>query len=200
MRRTAALAAAAALALSGCSGAGSSDADGPGGAGGGDEAFVPGDGSITFREVGERTDAPAVEASTLDGGTLSLAELEGDVVVLNFWASWCAPCRAEADDLERVAEQTADEGVQVVGVNIRDRRTAAESFVRTQGVGYPNLVDERGEITVAFSDLRPAAVPTTIVVDRQGRLAARVLGGVTDEQLLPVVRRVAEEPADGTTA
>ncbi|NXY95159.1 TlpA family protein disulfide reductase, partial [Streptomyces sp. BR123] len=144
-----------------------------------------------------RQDAPALAGEDLDGNRVGLAELRGHVVVLNVWGSWCGPCRAEADDLERLSRRTRAGGVRFLGINTRDRdRAAARSFVRAHDVTFPSLHDPEGELLLRFPPavLDPQAVPSTLVIDRQGRIAAGIGGAVTDEQLRPLLTRVMEEP------
>ncbi|WP_198671435.1 TlpA family protein disulfide reductase, partial [Desertihabitans aurantiacus] len=161
---------------------------------GGEDGFVSGDGQITAVAPDERDPAPAVSGATVGGGEqLDLASFRGRVVVLNVWASWCAPCRAEAPDLVRAAERTSDVA-QFVGINVKEENPAAEeAFLRAMEVTYPNLDDPTGEIQLAFADtLPPAAIPSTLVVDAEGRVAARVLGPVTETTLVDLVTDVAE--------
>lgn len=145
--------------------------------------------------VEDRTPAPVLSGETLEGEPLDLADYEGDVVVLNFWASWCAPCRAEAANLVAVAEATADEGVSFIGVNIKDDRNAALAFERKQEVPYPSLHDQPGVSLTRFSKLVPQVPPTTLLLDREGRIAGRFIGGVTESELLGPVQVLAREQA-----
>lgn len=129
---------------------------------------------------GKRLPAPKLEGTTLDGASLSLSDLTGKVVVINVWGSWCAPCRAETPDLVRLANETADRAVRFVGINTRDNRDAAKAFVRNFNVPYPSVRDNNGEVLLAFRDTIPTTVvPTTVVIDRQGQVAARVIGPVS---------------------
>lgn len=128
----------------------------------------------------ERVPAPKLEGTTLDGEPFALSQLAGDIVVINVWGSWCAPCRAETPDLVRVANAEASRGVSFVGINTRDQPDAAKAFVRANKVTYPSVVDHNGEVLLALRDTIPTtAVPTSVVVDRQGRVAARIIGPVT---------------------
>lgn len=123
---------------------------------------------------------PDFELTLLDGSSLALADMRGQVVVLNFWASWCAPCRREARDLQKVWETYQDQGVAFVGVTYHDAQDASAAFVEEYGITYPNGVDEMGRISDAFG---VTAVPETYVIDRQGRLAWFQIGEVGAEEL-----------------
>ena len=171
-----------------------------GAAGGGSDAgeglgYISGSGSLTSVPADEREEPTAVSGVTLDDEPFDVADLRGEVVVLNFWASWCPPCRAEAAALESVAGATASDGVQFVGVNVKDKKSSALAFQRAQETPYPSVYDQPGRVALAFRGvLPPNALPSTLVLDREGRVAARFLGAVTSEQLLPVVQAVAAEP------
>ncbi len=184
----AALTAVALLALTGCSSGSSSEATGT--------SFVAGDGSIVILDPAERVAAPNLIGATLDGQQLSSAGLAGDVLVVNVWASWCAPCRSEAPSLERLSKEFADQGVSFIGLNTRDSDTSARSFVERFGITYPNVIDRDGVLQLGFRDsLPPRAIPSTLVIDRSGRVAARVLGAVSESSLRGVIEAVADEKA-----
>lgn len=158
-----------------------------GGAGGG--------GSPTMREYprGERPAAPPIAGELLDGGRLDLAALRGDVVVVNIWASWCGPCRAETDDLEQVHQDTRELGVRFVGVNIRDDRDKAVQFLADR-VSYPSIFDPGFEIGLGFRDPpAPIGPPATLVIDRSGAVAVAVYRQVGPVELAQAVTRVAGE-------
>lgn len=140
----------------------------------------------------ERTAVPDVSGTTLNGERLSLDDYRGDVVVLNFWASWCAPCRDEIPALQKLRQQVTDQGVRLVGVNTKDSKPNAEAFVRNFDMSYPSLYDQPGEVALAFrGTVPPSALPSTIVIDRQGRVAGRILGEASYTQLESMVQRVA---------
>ena len=143
--------------------------------------------------VGDRQQAPALSGTTLDGEPLDVADLRGQVVVLNFWASWCAPCRAEAATLNEVAARTADEGVRFVGVNVKDEAGPARAFERNQSVSYPSLHDQPGRLLLQFRRSVPQTPPTTLVLDREGRIAAFFAGAVRLSDLLGPVEQIAAE-------
>lgn len=178
-----------ALALSGCSSTSARESESQ-------TSFVAGDGSITVLDPGARQPAPLIEGTTLEGGRYSSADHLGGVQVVNVWASWCAPCRAEAPDLVAVAGEYADRDVQFVGLNTRDSDTAARAFVERFGIEYPNVIDRDGVIQLGFRDtLPPQAIPSTVVLDRKGRVAARILGIVSPASLRGVLDELLAERA-----
>lgn len=175
--------------LAGCSGESRDD--------GGFTFVAPGGQTrITYPEA-ERRPLAAVAGDSLlqPGQELSSRQFAGRVVVVNIWGSWCGPCRGEADALEQVAEASAPRGVQLLGVDVRDDRDAAADFVRDRGVSYPSVFDPPGRSLLALRGYPRNAVPSTIVLDRQHRVAAVFLTAVLAEDLQPVVDRVAAEPA-----
>jgi thiol-disulfide isomerase/thioredoxin len=178
----------AAVVLTGCAGTQSS-----GQPESGDTRFIPGDGKIQIFEAAERKAAPAVEGQSLDGTTAGLTK--DKVVVLNFWASWCAPCRAEGPILKDVAARTKPSGVEFLGVNFKDQKTAALAYDRAMQPGYPSIHDQQGQVLLGFQGtVPPAAIPSTLIIDRNGKIAARALGGVKYQALLDAVTKVSSEP------
>jgi thiol-disulfide isomerase/thioredoxin len=172
----------------GTTGSGEAAADGPG--------YISGSGTLTTVALEERGAPAEVRGETLEGDGLDLADFRGDVVVLNFWASWCPPCRAEAGNLQRAYEASQAAGVEFVGVNVKDKRANAISFERAQGTTYPSIYDQPGAVALRFRGLLPPdALPSTLVLDREGRVAARFLGGVTEAQLQTVIDDVVAESA-----
>ncbi|MFF4774560.1 TlpA family protein disulfide reductase [Microtetraspora fusca] len=158
----------------------------------GDTRFVPGDGKVQVFDAASRTTAPAVEGTTLDGATEKLGN--GKVYVLNFWASWCAPCRAEGPVLKDIATKTKDKGVQFLGVNFKDQKAAAQAYDRSLQPGYPSIFDQAGRVLLSFQGtVPPAAIPSTLIIDGQGRIAARALGAVKYNDLLAAIDKVTDE-------
>ncbi|GAA3395488.1 TlpA family protein disulfide reductase [Cryptosporangium minutisporangium] len=160
---------------------------------GGSQRFVAGSGASTVYAVDDRASAPDISGELLDGEQFRLSEARGDVVVLNFWGSWCAPCRAEADDLERVYTATKASGVRFVGVNVKDTRSRAAAFDVNFKITYPSLFDQAGRVALQLKAAPPNAIPATIVIDREGRIAAVFRKGLLDDELQPVVGRIAAE-------
>lgn len=149
--------------------------------------YIAGDGSVTEIPPQNRGAGIVFSGTTIDDQPLSSADLLGSVVVVNFWYAGCAPCRAEAPDLQAVyeAETTAGRPVTFVGVNVRDQAATAMSFNTTFGITYPTVTDQLGSIQLAFaSNVPPNAVPTTLILDAQGRVAARVLGAIAEPSIL----------------
>ena len=176
---------AAVLVLAGCSADPATDA-----------GFVSGDGSVTILDPDTRTQAPEVSGVDLDGNPLSTADFPGEIIVLNVWASWCAPCRAEAPALEEVATEYVDQGVQLIGLNTRDSEASAQGFIKNYGVSFPSIVDTDGRLQLLFNEtLPPQAIPSTIVIDHNGMVAARALGAVDASTLRGIVDQLQQESA-----
>ncbi len=159
-----------------------------------EQGYVSGDGTTTIVAEADRVPAPALTGTTLDGEPFALADHLGEVVVLNVWASWCAPCRAEAADLQAVWAQSEDQGVQFVGLNTRDSEAAAQAFVDRFEITYPNVVDTDGSLQLQFHEtLPPQAIPSTLIVDQQGRVAGRAIGEVDRSRLLGMIEPILAE-------
>jgi thiol-disulfide isomerase/thioredoxin len=158
-----------------------------------------GAGVLTTYAVGHRKVAPQVSGTDLDGHPMTLSSYAGKVIVLNFWASWCPPCRSEAPALEQVYTDTRASGVQFVGVDIRENGASdGTNFVTTHHIDYPSFSDQSSRIALEFRKTGVESPPTTIIIDRQGRIAARGLGEMTYSQLLSVVQQVAAQPVATT--
>ena len=188
-RRTPLLLAAVCWLLAACSGGGTGAPASP------DVAPPPGATSSGLIPVEKRVSAPTLRGELVAGGSLDAGALSGKVLVLNFWASWCAPCIAEAKNLTEVANATKASGVEFVGVDIKDEKAAALRHEKRFAVPYPSIYDERGATLLRFRTLVPQSPPTTILVDRKGRIAARIIQGVTVDELMAPLQRLLAEPA-----
>jgi peroxiredoxin len=152
---------------------------------GSNKNYIAGDGSVTEITLDNRGDVITFSGTTESGETVSSADYLGNVLVVNFWYAGCAPCRAEAPDLEQVYNETSPQGVNFLGVNVRDQAATIDSFNQRFGITYQSIIDQDGQAQLAFAaQVPPNAVPTTLVLDAQGRVAARILGQLTDPSIL----------------
>jgi peroxiredoxin len=147
-------------------------------------------GVITCRPD-QRPTARDVTGRLLDGGAYDVAADRGKVVVVNFWGSWCSPCRAEAADLQKTYAATKSQGVTFLGVNSRDDRDAAKAFERGR-VTYPSIYDPDARVALSF-DVTQVSTPSTLILDRQGRIAVALRRSTTVTELRPLVEQVATE-------
>jgi thiol-disulfide isomerase/thioredoxin len=136
----------------------------------------------------DRSPAPAISGDLLGGGSYDLATKLGKVVVVNFWGSWCAPCRAEADDLEAVHKDRPE--VEFLGINVRDERDKAIAFAEGRS-SYPSIFDPPGRQALKFSDVPPNVIPATIIIDQQGKIAIVIRKAVLKQDLALMVAEVA---------
>ncbi|MFC4783116.1 TlpA family protein disulfide reductase [Nocardioides sp. MAHUQ-72] len=188
-RAAAAVALACLLAVTGCSSL----------SGTGDQGFVTSDGSVEEVAVADRGDPVTLSGTDLDGKDLDLESFRGTPVVAVVWGSWCTPCRAEAPDVVAAADELGDKA-QFVGINIRDGSTEqAKSFVRRFDVPYPSFSSPDGKALLAFQGtLTPNSIPSFVVLDQEGRVAASIIGQLPSKTtLVEVVKDVSEESVDG---
>ncbi|MFM9631778.1 MULTISPECIES: TlpA family protein disulfide reductase [Streptomyces] len=186
---SAAVAVATALLLSACTSGGVSG-------GGGDTNFIMGKDGISTAEKGKRDPAPDLSGKTIDNKQLAVSSFMGKVVVLNVWGSWCAPCRAEAPNFQKVSTDLKAQGVQFVGINVADaKESSALAFEKTYGVTYPSLYDPSSKLMLRFKKgtLNLQAIPSTLVLDREGKIAARSLAALSEEKLRSMIDPVLAE-------
>ncbi|MGW8553457.1 TlpA family protein disulfide reductase [Streptomyces tubercidicus] len=174
-------AAVAALTLSAC---------GDGASGGSSQTrFVQGKNGVDTVKKAERQPAPELSGETTTGKKLDVADYKGKVVILNVWGSWCGPCIAEVPNFSKVANETKDKGVQFLGINTRDGKSQAASFEEQHKVPYPSLFDPSGRLMLRFpkGSLNPQSIPSTIAIDRHGKIAARSIGPLAEDDLRKMV-------------
>jgi thiol-disulfide isomerase/thioredoxin len=143
---------------------------------------------LTQYPQSQRPAAPAISGTTLTGGKFALTSTLGNVVVLNVWASWCGPCRSESPDLARVSASFSHEPVRFIGVDEQDDSRSARKFAASTGATYPNVIDTAGQLLSRLRLLPRAGVPSTLILDRHGRVADRVIGPVTAAEITSAVR------------
>ena len=167
--------------------------------GAGDKGYVSGEGQIVRKAVEAREAPVELVGEDLAGQELSLEDCRGDPVVVVVWGSWCAPCRAEVDDVVAAADQLGRDA-QFVGLNIRDSSPAqAQAFVRNHDVPYPSFYSPDGKAMLAFDGtLTPNSIPSFVVLDGEGRVAASIIGQLpSTTTLVELTRDVMRGTADG---
>ena len=133
-------------------------------------------------DLGSGATASELQLSLFSGEALSLADLKGKVVVVNFWASWCPPCRKEMSHFERTWQEYRDKGVVFVGIAVSDEEKEARAFAEKVGVTYPLAMDDTGQ---SARDYRVLTLPTTVLIDREGN-EARKIANPANEGLLRI--------------
>jgi thiol-disulfide isomerase/thioredoxin len=155
-------------------------------------SFISGDGTVVLLPAGRRSAPVQFAGATLEGARFDLAGYRGKVVVVNVWGSWCAPCRKEARDLQVAWQQLQPKGVQFIGIDSLEEQPAqARAFQRTFGITYPSLTDDGGKVLLALRGaVSPTSIPSTVVIDAQSRVAARISGPTTTATLVGLVQDV----------
>jgi len=138
----------------------------------------------------EKRDPPVLAGDLVEGGSYDPATHRGKVTVVNFWGSWCPPCRAEMPGLVRAYEELSKDGVVFLGVNVRDPNPdLAKAFVDQYKVPFPSIRDPQSKLALEF-DIPPAGIPTTLVLGKGGKPAKTFRGAVLEADLLTAVREV----------
>jgi thiol-disulfide isomerase/thioredoxin len=167
---------------------------------GAETGYVSGDRSVTTWEPGDRTGPVEISGTDFAGDPVDVTDWRGDVVVLNSWYAGCPPCRAEAPDLVGIATDYADDGVHLLGINSTDDAGAAQAFERTFEIPYPSVHDADGAAVAALQGVVPVqAVPTTVILDQDGMVAARVLGVIDDSTLRALLDDLLDDPLDASS-
>jgi thiol-disulfide isomerase/thioredoxin len=150
--------------------------------GGGLEAITsmvqPAPATVSTADVGQP--APPLRLPLVGGGEIDLGAYRGRVVLLNFWATWCEPCKAEMPVFERAQQQHRDRGLVVLGVDFQERDEEIAAFLSQLGVTFPSMVDRTGDVTRQW---RATGLPTTFLIDRQGIIRDVRVGAFTDAML-----------------
>jgi peroxiredoxin len=191
MKRLFAALAAAALAvstLSACTGKDAVDHSNNG-----EYAFQQANNLGSLIAVGSRKKAEDISGTLLSGGTASLRDNAGKVVLINFWATWCQPCIIETPQLDALYRRVHAQGVDFLGINTKDQKSKALSFVKDNDISYPILFDEEGESALRLGNLPSASLPFTVMIDKHQRVAAVYTGRLSPKDLEPVIDKLRAE-------
>ncbi|MBW8172069.1 TlpA family protein disulfide reductase [Ornithinimicrobium sp. Arc0846-15] len=161
---------------------------------GDNKGYIAGDGAVEFVATADRETVLEIDGTTLEGEPWSSVDARGDVLVVNVWGSWCGPCIDEAPDLEQVYSEFTEAGepVDFIGVNARDSVPSALAFQEAKNISYPSLEDDGGATLLDLKGLANAR-PSTLVLDQEGQVAARVLGQIDAPTLRGLVEDVLAE-------
>jgi thiol-disulfide isomerase/thioredoxin len=141
----------------------------------------------------DRKPAGTFSGTLLDGRRMSLAATRGRVVVLNFWAAWCAPCKSETPQFDLVYRKMKQRGVAFVGIDTKDVKSNAQAFVRDYDISYPNIYDEMGATALRIGDLPATALPFTVLLDKLGRVAAVYIERLSAKDLTTALDKLLAE-------
>ncbi len=157
--------------------------------------YIAGDGTVTEFALGSRPKAASWSGVTESGEAISSTQLDGVITVMNFWYAGCAPCRIEMPELIELQTEFLPEGIQFIGVNVRDSAETSLAFARRIDMNFPSVMDAKtGSVVLGFTGVvTPQAVPTTLVIDAEGNVSARVLGRIDKGILTTLVKTVIEE-------
>lgn len=149
-----------------------------------------------FYEGDDRQQIPELSGEDLmaEGEQLTLSDYAGKVVIINIWGEWCPPCRAEAPQLQTIYDEMKDDGVQVLGIDVRDfERSQPQDFMRDTGLTYPSIYDPPARSLLALKGYPRTTVPSTIVLDAEHRVAAVYLRDIHADDLRPLMERLLAE-------
>lgn len=155
--------------------------------------FVEGTPSGEVIAKTNRQDAPNISGELLDGELFELDEYKGSIVVMNFWASWCAPCRVEAPDLQQIYETYQPQGVEMIGVLVRDTKAQGTTFKQQVGLTYPSIFDPSTKVALQLNGYPLAAIPSTVVIDTDGQVAASYVSVVDLVSLSATIEKLLAE-------
>ena len=158
---------------------------------GGASAQQATDVGVTFIAQQDREPIPAIAGLDLDLEPIAVADLLGKVTVVNAWASWCAPCVEETPELIAAQKATKNLGVQFLGLNVNDDLESAREF--SQEIPYQSIADPEGRLLALIPGIPPSGLPSTLIVDRSGQVAVRIIGPITEEVLTALITEVAAE-------
>ena len=148
---------------------------------------------VTQFSTFDRVTAPDISGTTLDGAPLTLQSKRGNVVVLNNWASWCLPCNDEAATLVAASNKFEGKGVEFIGIDVSDQDASAQEFVDTYKIPYPSIVDRSGKLLNSLPGVPPEALPSTLIIDRDGNIAVRIVGSVKEPKFSELISEVLAE-------
>ncbi|MCE5287041.1 MAG: TlpA family protein disulfide reductase [Pelosinus sp.] len=134
--------------------------------------------------------APDFTLRTLDGQMVNLSDFRGKKVILNFWATWCPPCKAEVPEFEKFYQEQQSDNIEIIAVDITDQEKSKEDvadFIKAYGITYPVVLDEKG---TAASTYRISAIPTTYILDAQGIIRQKVTGAMSSQALTDAVTKL----------
>lgn len=160
---------------------------------GGEFRFVEATEQGELIDADERGAAPPFAGRLLDGSEFDSESLDGSVAVLNFWGSWCAPCRVEMPEFQAVYDGVRGEDVQFLGINVKDGDQLARAFVEDEQITFSSVFDPRGEFSLTFRDYPPNAIPSTILLDPQGDVAAVYVGAIQGDDLRAAIETLLAE-------
>ena len=157
--------------------------------------YIAGDGTVTEFALGSRPASASWSGVTESGEQISSDQLKGVITVMNFWYAGCAPCRIEMPELIELQDEFLSEGVQFVGVNVRDSAETSLAFARKINMNFPSVMDAKtGSVVLGFTGVvTPQAVPTTLVIDAEGNVSARVLGRIDMGILRALIKTTIKE-------